>query len=224
MVINTTPIEWTDATWNPMTGCTRRCHYCYAKKLAEGRLRGRFGYPQNDPFAPTFHIDRLNEPMKRKKPTKIFVCDMGDLFNVDVPTKWITRIMSVVRDCPQHTFQFLTKHPNGLLKWVFPSNAWAGITIDEQGRAYTVGVLRSVKAPVRFISFEPLLEPITLNLKGVQWIIIGAKTGKDPFQPEPKWVQYLIDQAMALGIAVFLKDNLKWKEKIQQFPRNSHGE
>lgn len=107
-------IEWTDATWNPITGCTpvsEGCANCYAKREAEGRLRGKYGYPQDNPFRVTFHEDKLEQPLKWRRPRKIFVCSMGDLFHEDVPVEWIDKVIDVIARCEQHRFMLLTKRP-----------------------------------------------------------------------------------------------------------------
>jgi protein gp37 len=245
--MNKTKIEWTDYTWNPVTGCwgpggmaekPNRCSYCYAVTVAR-----RFNHHQimsarlrlgADPFEPTFHPDRLDQPAKVKKPSKIFVCSMADLLGDWVPGEWIHQIIEVAENCPQHIFQFLTKNPKRLSQFPWPSNCWVGTTVTNQGDADErwPWILRA-DGPVRFVSHEPLLGPIILPAahllfatKGsrpfVDWAIIGAMTGPGRFRDDitfqPGWVQDLIDQYRAAGIPVFLKDNLNWLEKIQEWP------
>ena len=114
-----TKIEWTDETWNPVTGCTKvseGCRNCYAERMSK-RLRGRFGYPADDPFAVTLHPDRLDQPLRWRKPRRVFVCSMGDLFHEDVPDEFIAAVFGVMAACPQHTFQLLTKRPERMAEW-----------------------------------------------------------------------------------------------------------
>ena len=248
--MNRTKIEWTDYTWNPVTGCwgpggtaekPNHCWYCYAK-----RVHSRFEDKNyNDPlpkkwgysFAPTFHPERLFQPAKVKKSAKIFVCSMGDLFGDWVPDEWIQQIKDRVRSIHnrQHTFQFLTKNPKRYQEFnPWPSNCWVGTTVTNQADAdKRVRELLFTDAPVRFVSIEPMLSEIDSSkwFKGVtkggygswgkvNWTIIGAMTGlgSSQHQPKPEWIQSLIDQAHGAGVPVFLKDNLHWPEKIQEWP------
>ena len=227
------PIGWCDATWNPVTGCLNNCPFCYARKLAEGRLKGRFGYEHG--FAPTFHADRLQEPHKLKKPSKIFVCSMGDMFGdwmID-RRNWIRDIIGVVYDNPQHTFQFLTKYPQNLnhligddIFTLIRPNMWIGTSVTCTDDLWRIDHIRKVTGGVRFVSFEPLLEDIYKpDLTGIDWVIIGAETGgrKDRVRPTEAWLGNLTAWAQCKGIPVFQKDNLKpyvpdWSRLWQEFP------
>lgn len=227
------PIGWCDATWNPYTGCLNKCPYCYARKLAEGRLNGRFGY--NNGFKPTFHSKRLTEPYKLKKPSKIFVCSMGDLFGdwmID-RRNWIRDIMGVVHDNPQHTFQFLTKYPQNLnhllgddIFTLIPPNMWLGVSVTCADDLWRIDHLRKVVGGVRFVSFEPLLEGIIKpDLRKIDWVIIGAETGRreDRVRPAAQWIGFLSAWATQNDVPVFHKDNLKphlpdWYELRREFP------
>jgi protein gp37 len=184
-------IEWTERTWNPVTGCTKiseGCQHCYAERMSK-RLAGRCGYDKDTPFRVTLHPDKLDEPLRWKKPSKIFVCSMGDLFHKDVYFKWIRSVFEVIGRCPQHTFLILTKRPEfmqviitALVKegdffsdnWhglteaadYFP-NLWLGVTAENQQRAdERIPILLQIPAAKRFVSVEPMLGAVDLrNLK-----------------------------------------------------------
>lgn len=212
-------IGWCDATWNPYHGCKNHCEFCYARKLAEGRLKGRFGYENG--FEPTFDPDRLQEPYKRKTPTKIFVSSMGDLFGDwmlpgkgDFGLCCINRILKVVDDNPHHTFQFLTKFPQNLRTLVNyqRDNMWIGTTVTCSADMWRVDYLRRKVSGIKFVSFEPLLKHIgVLDLRGISWAIIGAETGnrKDKVSPEFMWVSWITNASEQSGIPVYHKDNLR---------------
>jgi protein gp37 len=178
-------IEWCEATWSPITGCSpvsEGCQNCYAKRMAT-RLKGRCGYPADDPFKVTFHPDRLDQPLRWKKPKRIFVCSMGDLFHEDIDTEWIMRIFGRIYKLPQHTFILLTKRPENALSFCrecglmpsnmpspccstpsgveWPQNAWLGVTAENQQRAdERIPILLQIPAAKRFVSVEPMLGPI----------------------------------------------------------------
>ena len=214
-----TRIEWTDLVWNPITGCTRGCEYCYARRFAY-RLRGRYGYPKDDPFKPTFHSNRLNEPSEIGVPKKIFTCSMGEMFGENIEEIWIANILTTIEWCPPHTFQILTKYPHIAKEWDYPDNCWIGVSHDGK---YTsedmVQEIKECKAKVRFISLEPFLAPIDpYILHGLDWIIVGAKTGPKPFMPKEEWIERILKYARYHKIPIFLKNNLKWKEKVQEWP------
>ena len=212
--MNKTKIEWCDYTWNPITGCKRDCFYCYAKKM-----RHRF-YPEVKWSDLMLFDERWDEPLKVKKPTKIFVGSMSDICywrNAD-----IHNLIHIVRCCPQHTFQLLTKDYSFYDKWVFPENCWLGITVEQPltyGNARKVGGFFRHKG-VRFISYEPLLfNPRTWD--GIDWIIVGAMTGQlaKMYPVKREWIQNIINQTRNANIPLFIKDNVKWHEKIQEFPK-----
>lgn len=215
--MNKTKIGWSDYSWNPITGCSLRCEYCYAKRFAE-RLAGRAGYPLDDPFRPTFHEDKLRDPEKVKRPGRVFTCSMGEIFDPMVDPEWLRLIFDEMRRCPQHTFLILTKQPQELRRHEFPDNCWVGVTVDVRSRLGALDLLRASSARVKFVSFEPLLEPLEPNLEGIDWVIIGGKTGVRPFIPPREWAQTIINNARQSGCAVFLKENLEWTEIIREFP------
>ena len=213
------PIKWCDYTWNPVKGkCPVACPYCYARRIYD-RLK----------WDPTVRLDKkeLLVPYKLKKPTKIFVGSMIELFG-ELINPWMGDILKVVKGCPQHTFQFLTKVPNVMCDFTFPNNCWCGTTITgytnkTDGQLYP---LSFVKARIKFLSVEPLLEPVyfsLFDLKQISWMIIGAETGnrKGKVKPKEDWIRGAIRQADDCNIPIFMKDNLKpyWHGKLrQEFP------
>jgi protein gp37 len=171
-------------------------------------------------FDPTFYPHRLDDPLKKRRPSKIFVCDCGDLWGEWVPKEWIEEVLKVVRKCPQHTFQFLTKNPQRYLDFELPDNSWAGTTVtsnEDYGRAI---IMKKVKVPVKFLSIEPLLGEVNFSFNGIQWIIIGAQTGRNPLRPKKEWIEKILSNARKLEIPIFLKNNLRpyYPVSLQQFP------
>jgi protein gp37 len=234
-----TAIDWCEKSWNPCTGCKRLCRdakgniYCYAYYIATNRLRGRFGYPEDEPFRPTIHLDKLLEPCELKKPSKIFTCSMGDLFDSEAQNVWRGVVFEVMQWCPQHDFLVLTKQLKNLESFFFknrlarvPDNLWIGITQD--GLTTNVDDIDHFRNLVvfrhKFISFEPLLGPIEANLAGIDWVIIGAQTGKGATPTERDWVLNIINEARRCGIPVFIKHNLQWPKKTQEFPKTMNTE
>jgi protein gp37 len=168
-----TKIEWCDRVWNPITGCSPvsdGCQNCYAKRMAN-RLKGRYGYSKDDPFRVTFHPDRLKEPVHWKKPSRIFVCSMGDLFHDDVDGEWLKDIFSIIRAYPHHTFLILTKRPQNVNKRYFDyfghtsySHVWLGVSVEDQKTAdERIPILLQILAAYRFVSVEPMLSNIILK-------------------------------------------------------------
>ena len=172
-------------------------------------------------FEPRMFWERLNEPLEVKKPSRIFVCSMGEMFGSWVPTLWTNKILRTIEKDRWHKFQILTKQPQNLPAFKYPENVWLGETIDgleprEIMQKDLVHILET-DARIKFVSFEPLLGPVKLHLEGLNWIIIGAQTNpRKP--PDPDWVQQVILEARRHDIPIFLKDNLEWPEKIQEFP------
>ncbi len=216
--MNKSAIEWTDYTWNPVTGCLHGCKYCYARRTAERGL-GEYGkHPKEERFKPRFHPGRLGEPARVKKPSKVFVCSMADLFGSWVPSAWKRAVFDAVKAAPWHTFQFLTKAPANL-PFTWPKNCWVGVSVTKGSLVdYATFNLRYVNAPVKFLSFEPLLGPVEIR-DPLDWIVVGAQTGPGATTPKAEWVEAILDFADARGVPVFLKDNLHWPERRQEFPR-----
>jgi protein gp37 len=171
--MGTTRIEWADRVWNPVTGCTpvsAGCDNCYARRMAQ-RLRGRFGYPWDEPFMPTSHPERLEEPLRWRKPARVFTCSMGDLFHSDVTNGMIRAVWQAMTNAQQHTFMVLTKRPERMLHWlVTPGgsdpipNVWIGVSVEDQATAdKRIPFLLQTPAAVRFVSVEPMLGPVDLR-------------------------------------------------------------
>jgi len=205
-------IEWTEKSWNPISGCKNTCYYCYARDRYQ-----RHGWS----FEPTFHPDRLSYPLKRKNPTLFFVCSVAELFGSWVPREWIDSVFDITKKCPQHIFQFLTKNPEKLLEFSpYPKNCWMGCSAIDQAMTETsLSYLDKVKAKIRFISFEPLLDSVDIEFGGrLEWIIIGACTGTYARQPKKNWVNSLLSSAERENIPVFIKPNLVWDNPPMNFP------
>jgi protein gp37 len=217
-------IEWTDATWNPVTGCTKispGCKFCYAERLTE-----RFG---RQPFTEIrLHPERLSLPLRWRGSRRIFVNSMSDLFHEKVPPAFISQVFDMMAETPQHVFQVLTKRPERLLEWYrsriwpdpIPAHVWVGVSVESADYLWRVDRLREVNVAVRFISAEPLLGPLTgLDLEGIAWVITGGESGGPPdralvestarglsVKPQGvRWVREIRDLSRAQGVAFFHK-------------------
>ena len=203
-----TKIEWTDKTWNPITGCTKLsegCAYCYAEVMAR-RLKAMGQKKYINGFQLTMHEDDLNEPYKWKGSYNVFVCSMADLFHKDVPFEFIDRLMEVIRDTPQHRYQILTKRAERM-----EDNAWLGVTVENKKMKYRVDHLSAIDAKIHFLSCEPLLEDLgELNLENIQWIIVGGESGFQARPMKEKWVLNIKAQAYAHKIPFFFKQWGTW--------------
>lgn len=217
-------IEWTEATWNPTTGCDRispGCDHCYAMTLAK-RLKG-MGQPRyqrdGDPrtsgpgFGLTLHPDKLKEPNRWRKPRVVFVNSMSDLFHKDVPLDFIDAVWDTMATTPQHTYQILTKRPKRMSRAVAElsehlvlPNVWLGTSIESDDYVWRADHLRAAPAAVRFISAEPLLGPLpSLDLTGIDWLIVGGESGPDHRPIDGAWVRDLRDRCQEAGTAFFFK-------------------
>ena len=199
--MNRTKIEWTNYTWNPVIGCKHGCSYCYAKQWAK-----RFGQS----FKPHWSKSQYFKPNKIKEPSKIFVCSLADLFGDWVPESWINKVLLMVYDNPQHTFQFLTKNPHRYLEFDFPDNCWLGTTIT--GKNHKDDLLRLLwlsddfnKKNKRFVSIEPLLGKINQGdiLNNFDLVIVGAMTGPKAIVPKKEWIDSIKHPN------IFYKNNIK---------------
>lgn len=208
-----TRIEWTDRTWNPVTGCTKvsaGCINCYAERMAK-RLRGRCGYPADDPFRVTLHPSRLEEPLRITKRSVFFVCSMGDLFHEDVPEPFINQVLGVIERAHWHVFLVLTKRAERMSKFFSdrlpPPNLWLGVSCEDATTArWRIDCLARTSGGRKFVSFEPLLAPIDPELVyGVSWVIAGCETGPGARPMHPDWVRSLRDLCDDGGYMFFLK-------------------
>jgi protein gp37 len=242
-------IEWTDSTWNPITGCTAvsaGCQNCYAKVMAErfpavhaDKLRQGVIFSQIQ-----FHPDRLDQPLRWKKPRKVFVCSMGDLFHDDVETKWINEVFRVIQNSRQHTFMILTKRPERMKQWfhalhkvrrwplcdvAFP-NVWIGVTVENNDNRQRIVDMLDTPAAKRFVSVEPMLGDIDLypptmrhqerhGSVGIDWVICGAETGPHKRPCKPEWVDSLRKPGIEAGIQFFGKKDSKGEPILpREFP------
>ena len=223
----TSPIEWTNKTWNPISGCTRvtpGCDGCYAFALHDMRHEAykRYGgvYPKTgkpmppqyaEPFSTVQLLpERLEDPLHIRKPQRFFVNSMSDLFHSDVPDDYIRQVFHTMRRAHWHTFQVLTKRPGRLrrlgplLDWV--PNIWMGVSIENDLLTVRANALRAIPAHVKFLSCEPLLGPLpSLNLEGLNWVITGGESGPGARPCDPNWVRDIRDRCTAAGIAFFHK-------------------
>lgn len=216
--MNRTRIEWCDYSWNPITGCKHGCWYCYAKKLAQR-------FPKNFPygFEPHFYPERLKEPWELKKPSKIFVCSIADLFAPWTPQQWTEKVMYFMLWCPtKHTFQMLTKNPERIPRGPhYPRTWWFGTTVTGEGDECHIDAIREVNCAVRFVSFEPLLNEIdftSYDLEGIDWVIIGKLTGSKKVKLKNSWLIDIREECRFWDIPIFEKDNLGLSHPIQSFP------
>jgi protein gp37 len=214
-------IEWTQATWNPVTGCDRvsaGCDHCYALTLA-ARLKGmgqakyqRDGDPRTSGpgFALTLHPQELATPRRWRRPRLIFVNSMSDLFHPKVPAGFVAQVFEVMAATPQHTYQVLTKRPKRarqlLRSWTPAPNVWLGVSVEDDSQVERADILREVPAAVRFLSCEPLLGPLpSLDLAAIDWVIVGGESGPD-FRPmRAEWAVELRDRCVAADIPFFFK-------------------
>ncbi len=223
-----TRIEWTDATWNPTTGCTRvstGCDHCYAATLAYGRLdtvyRRRLPVvdtPENraDAFSVRVWPERLAQPGRWADPKLVFVNSMSDLFHVDVPEHFVRQVFEVMLSVDRHIYQVLTKRParahrfwkrnRDLFDWrPIPGHIWMGTSVENQGVTYRIDHLRTVPAEIRFLSCEPLLGPMDLDLRGIHWVIVGGESGIGYRRLNLDWAREIRGQCLQSGVPFFFK-------------------
>ncbi len=211
-------IEWTEHTWNPVTGCTKvspGCKHCYAEVMAR-RLKamGAAGYERG--FGVALHPERLQQPLRRKTPTTYFVNSMSDLFHAQVPDGFIELVLDVCARTPQHTYQVLTKRadrlPSFFARHKVPTNVWLGVSVEDRRHGVPrIDQLRRVKAAVRFLSIEPLLEDLgPVNLSGIHWVIVGGESGHGARPMQREWAEAVQRQCKVHDVAFFFKQWGAW--------------
>jgi len=226
-----TKIEWTEQTWNPSTGCTKvspGCKHCYAEIMAR-RLKamGVKGYEKG--FSPALHPYRLNEPLVRRKPTLYFVSSMSDLFHEDIPDDFIGQVFDVMKQSPHHTFQVLTKRAERMARFLesreVPDNTWIGVTVENREHGLPrVDYLRNIKAQIRFLSIEPLLENLgILDLTDIQWVIVGGESGPKARPMKQEWIENIKVQCDADNTYFFFKQWGVWGADGKRRSKKANG-
>ena len=233
-------IEWTDATWNPVTGCTQispGCKHCYAERLA-ARLRAMGNPRYRNGFELTLHRDQIDLPLRWRAPRRIFVNSMSDLFHEDIPEEFIHEVFAVMNRATWHNFQVLTKRAERLaelapnLHWT--PNIWQGVSVESAAYVWRIDYLLRVPAAVRFLSVEPILDRIPdLKLDGIDWVIVGGESGPSHRLVLTEWVREIRDHCLNAGVAFFFKQwggrtskaggNVLDGKKWLQYPGNSSG-
>ena len=223
-----TGIEWTDVTWNPVTGCSRvsaGCDNCYAATLANRLLKDAYlarlpvvdsAITRRDPFAVRLWPERLDQPLCWRQPRVVFVNSMSDVFHVDIPEDFTRRLFEVMLDASWHTYQVLTKRPARASRFwkrnkdlfrggKIPDHIWLGTSVENQHVAYRVEHLRAVPASVRFLSCEPLIGPVDLELAGIHWVIVGGESGPVRRPMKEEWVVAIRDRCRSRNVPFFFK-------------------
>lgn len=235
-----TGIEWTDSTWNPVSGCTKvspGCDNCYAERIAE-RFRGTPDHPFERGFDLTLRPHKLKEPLSWKRPRRIFVNSMSDLFHKDIPRPFIDQVFDTMETANWHVYQVLTKRSSLLRRYInerfagsaCPPHIWLGVSVEDRRALVRLRHLSQANAAIRFASFEPLLEDLgEIDLAGIHWAIAGGESGPRARPIEADWVRKIRDQCLSLRVAFFFKqwggltskaggnrlDNRKWLEYPQ---------
>ena len=214
-------IEWTDTTWNPVTGCTKvspGCQHCYAERMAK-RLQAMGQARYKNGFRVTLHDDLVDQPLTWRKPRVVFVNSMSDLFHEEIPLAFIQRIFTTMEQCPQHIFQILTKRSQRLRelsdRLLWPKNVWMGVSVENTSTLDRIYDLQQVPAAVRFLSCEPLLGPLDhLPLNDIHWVIVGGESGPGARPMQKKWVEAILRQCQEQDIPFFFKQwGGVWKKR-----------
>ncbi|MEO1055195.1 MAG: phage Gp37/Gp68 family protein [Bacteroidota bacterium] len=207
-------IEWTEMTWNPTTGCDKvsaGCKFCYAEVMSH-RLKAMGVEKYDQAFKVRTHENELETPYKWKQPKIVFVNSMSDLFHKEIPVEFIQKVFRVMKDNPQHVFQILTKRADvlnyydseGWLDW--SHNIWMGVSVENEKVLNRIDLLRKTGSRVKFLSCEPLIGPLpALNLKGIDWVIVGGESGRSPRPMKEEWVHEIKDQCNKADVAFFFK-------------------
>ncbi|MFV0327674.1 MAG: DUF5131 family protein [Bacteroides xylanisolvens] len=210
-------IEWTDTTWNPVTGCTKLsagCKNCYAETMSR-RLKAMNVNKYKNGFNVSLHDNVLLEPYKWKSPHKVFVNSMSDLFHEEVPFDFVDKIFNVIQETPQHQYQVLTKRANRMQEYFsnksLPNNVWIGVTVEDANCKERIDFLNKIKATIKFISFEPLLGDLgKLDLSCIDWVIVGGESGSKARPMKEEWVSNILIQAKKKKIPFFFKQWGTW--------------
>lgn len=205
-------IEWTESTWNPVTGCTKvspGCKFCYAERMAN-RLQAMGSPNYQNGFNLALHPHILEAPLKWRKPQMIFVNSMSDLFHDDVPLKYIQKIFDVMKLASQHKFQILTKRADRLEKLnkslIWPDNVWMGVSVEDKDYLFRINYLKKISAKIKFLSLEPLLGPLhDLDLNEIDWVIVGGESGPGARPIKSEWVIEIREQCVKANVPFFFK-------------------
>lgn len=224
-------IEWTEQTWNPVTGCTKvspGCKNCYAETMAK-RLQAMCAPGYENGFLLSLMPERLEQPLRRRKPTLYFVNSMSDLFQEEIPEGFIDQVMNVIRATPQHTYQILTKRSGNMRKYfasrAVPDNAWLGVSVEDKkyGKPRIPDLL-AIRAKTRFLSIEPLLEDLgEIQLLGIHWVIVGGESGFGARPMKEKWALNVRDQCLSAGVDFFFKQWGAWGADGKQRNKKANG-
>ena len=229
--MKTTKIEWTDRTWNPITGCTKisvGCENCYADIMAR-RLKAMGQKKYKAAFSLSLHEDCLDEPLGWQKPHTVFVCSMGDLFHKDVPVSFINKVMKTITATPQHRYQLLTKRSNRMVEYFqahdIPSNVWLGVTVEAKECKNRIDDLRLLEnAAIRFLSLEPLLEDLAeLDLTNINWVIVGGESGVNGRPMQKEWVKGIKRQCDNQNVIFFFKQWGTWGSDGKRRSKYANG-
>ena len=211
-----TPIEWADATWNPVTGCTkiaRGCDNCYAARFTE-RFRGTPGHPFENGFDLTLRPERLLQPFSWKRPRRIFVNSISDLFHKEIPPDFLDQVFDTMESADRHVYQILTKRSSLMRDYILrrygptgaPPHIWCGVSVEDRAATVRVRHLQQAPAPIRFLSIEPLLGPLgDIDLSGISWVIVGGESGPKARPMREDWVLQMRDLCQRHGVAFFFK-------------------
>lgn len=223
-------IEWTEATWNPSIGCdkiSKGCKNCYAEVMAK-RLQAMRSAGYEDGFKFKVMPDRLETPLKVKKPTKFFVNSMSDLFHEEMPFEFLDKVFETIRKTPQHTYQILTKREDVLEDYFktreVPDNVWLGVTVEIASKKNRIDVLRKIDAKIRFLSIEPLLESLgEVDLTDIHWVIVGGESGHKARPMKEEWATDIQRQCDEQGVSFFFKQWGAWGVDGQKRSKKANG-
>lgn len=223
-------IEWTEATWNPSIGCDKisaGCKFCYAEVMSK-RLQAMHVPEYKDGFKFKMLENRIDAPLKIKKPTKFFVNSMSDLFHEDMSFDFLDRVFETIRQTPQHTYQILTKREHILqdyfLNRAVPDNVWLGVTVENAKKKNRIDVLRNIDARIRFLSIEPLLEDVgELDLTNIHWVIVGGESGHGARPMKPQWAVNIQQQCDEQDVSFFFKQWGAWGADGQKRSKKANG-